>query len=355
MKKKQLLTLLNLLISLTLGILLILYIYSTLSESDKEAILTYFRQADYGWIAIAMVLALLSHSSRAWRWKYPLASMQLYPSTYNSFFAVMIGYLANLAIPRLGEASRCAVMARYEQMPFEKLFGTVIAERIADMLMLLLIMGVALILQFDNLYMLLNQDLSTSDFSSQGQMALQGETMMDALVAKLPSVWALVIAGLALLGLLTGFIVLIRNSRHPFILKVRLIFLGFWEGMKSIYSMERKWYFIFHTVFIWVMYIMMFYVAIFSLPGIKDIPFEAVLVTFVTASFAFIIIQGGLGAFPIMVMFTLAMYGVDKNEGLAFGWIIWTAQTALVILMGLISMLLMPVFNATKPLEAVEK
>ncbi len=266
----------------------------------------------------------------------------------------MIGYLANLAIPRLGEASRCAVMARYEHLPFERLFGTVIAERIADMLMLLIIMGIAIISQFDNLFTLLNQDLSAQDISDNPDSTLQGESMMDAILAKLPSTWTIMIVLSIGIVALIGFIFILRRSNHPFITKIKHIFVGLWEGMKSIYEMEHKWYFIFHTVFIWFMYIMMFYVAIFSLPGIKDVPVEAVLVTFVTASFAFIIVQGGLGAFPIMVMITLAMYGVDKNEGLAFGWIIWTAQTLLVIIVGLISLLLMPFINSLNPVKSVE-
>jgi len=329
------------------------YIYYTLSESDKATILLHLRQADYKWIGFAMFFAVLSHLSRAWRWKYPLAAMGYFPRFHNTFFSVMIGYLANLVLPRVGEASRCAVMARYEQLPFEKLFGTVIAERIADLVVLFLITLTAVVLQFDNLYQLLTQDLSTAA-TVDTDVSFQGDTMLEVLKAKLPSVWLLAGIGIVLLGLLIGFIWFLRRSKHPLSVKIKKIGLGLWEGIKSIYHMKTKWYFIIHTFFIWFMYIMMFYIAIFSLPGIKNIPFEAVLITFVTGSFGFIIIQGGLGAFPVIVMLTLALYGVDTNEGLAFGWIIWSAQTLLVIILGLLSLVLMPLFNSVKTTAATQ-
>lgn len=347
-RKKRIRNLLKVLISLSLGIGLILYIYFDLTEEDKATIAQYFRRADYRWVGLSMLFATLSHMSRAWRWKYPLRSLDLRPRFWNSFFSVMIGYIVNLALPRAGEISRCASLARYEQMPFEKLLGTVIAERIADLIMLAVITLTVILLQYDLLNTLLDRDLTDMGLAAQGQ-----STLREMLARKFSHVPTLLGILVLLGGMGLGAIWLIRKSSHPLATRIRKIIQGLWEGVYSIISMKQKWYFILHTLFIWWMYIMMFYVVVFSLEGVQEVPISGILAAFVMGGFSMVLVQGGLGAFPVMVMLTLLLYGIDQNLGLAFGWIMWTGQTLLVLLLGLLSFILIPIYNQKpKPVPA---
>ena len=336
---------LKLLLSLSLGVGIILLIYFNLTPSDIESIKSHIAKADYGWIGFSVFLHVLSHLSRAWRWRYTLEAVAIRPSFANSFFSVMIGYLVNLAFPRLGEASRCAVMSRYESAPFDKLLGTVIAERVADLAMLFLIVVSVGLLQYDRLNEILNRDLSSDLEQVDGVASIQGDTLMDSFLAKLPSLETLLVfAGIGIVSLGIGFWWL-QKSSHPFSQKIKKVLVGFAEGIQSIFSMEKKGLFLLHTVIIWSLYILMFWVAMFSLEGTKGVIPAGVLAAFIMGSIGIIVVQGGLGAYPFLVMLALSMYGVDGNEGLAFGWINWTAQTIMIIIVGVIAFILMPQLN----------
>ncbi|MEM6629179.1 MAG: lysylphosphatidylglycerol synthase transmembrane domain-containing protein [Bacteroidota bacterium] len=336
---------LKLLLSLSLGVGIILLIYFNLTASDIETIKTHIFKADYGWIAFSLFLHLVSHVSRAWRWRYTLEAVDIYPRFSNSFFSVMIGYLVNLAFPRAGEASRCAALARYERAPFDKLFGTVIAERVADLAMLFLIVLGVSILQFDRLNEILNRDLHTDLQQADGIASIQGDTLMESFLAKIPSLQSLIliaVLGIVILGL--GFWFL-QKSSHPLGQKIKNILKGLWEGIQSIFFMKKKGLFILHTLIIWSLYILMFWVAMFSLEGTRNVVFPGVLAAFIMGTLGIVLVQGGLGAYPFLVMLALSIYGVDRNEGLAFGWINWTAQTLLVIFIGLLAFILIPQIN----------
>ncbi len=326
--------------SIGIGVLLIWLIYRGLSEEDKATVAMHFQTADYRWILFAMVFGMLSHLSRAWRWRYTLEPLGLKPDFVNSFGTVMIGYFANLALPRLGEATRCVVMARYEKMPFDKLFGTVIAERVADLVILLTITLTAFLLQFSQMDVLLNQDLQAAGLSERPV------TLAQLFAEKAPGLGWLAVVGLLGLAGLWVFVRLLRRSSHPFALKVRKLLAGLGDGIKSVLTMKSKGLFIAHTLFIWLMYMAMFYVCFFALEGTKDVPVQGVLIAFVMGGFSIVLVQGGLGAYPAIMMLTLGLYGVNANEGLAFGWITWAAQTGLVIVLGLLSFLLLPLYNS---------
>ncbi len=340
MKRATLSSILQIVVSLSLGVFLIWFIYSGLSETDKSTILQYFQEAHYGWVFFSALFGLLSHMSRAWRWKYTLKPLGYAPRYINSFGSVMVGYLANLAFPRLGEATRCVIMSRYEKMAFDKLFGTVIAERVADLIMLLGITFTAFLLQLAELDTLLNQNLKTAGLSDTDV------TIGQLLTQKAPGLgW---LAAIGVVGLV-GFVVVVRllqRSQHPFAVKVRTFLQGILEGIKSIWTMKDKGWFLLHTLFIWAMYIAMFYVCFYSLDGTRDVPLPGVLLAFVMGGFSIVLVQGGLGAYPAIMMLTLGLYGINANQGLAFGWITWTAQTVLVLALGSLSFLLLPLYNA---------
>lgn len=345
---RKLNSVLKIIVSLSLGVGLVVYIYYSFSAEERSEIFGYFSQADYAWIGLSLVFAVLSHFSRAWRWGYTLKPMNLHPRFLNSFFAVMIGYITNLALPRVGEASRCAALARYEKMPFDKLLGTVIVERLADLITLFLIAITTIVFQFAQLQELLSQDAGILGAVQQGDKGLQGLTVGDMLSQKLPNMYILGAIGLVLLILGVATWIAIRKSQFSLFVKLRSLLSGLMEGVQSILTMKQKWEYIGHTLFIWLMYLMTFYVSFYSLPGLSHVPISGALLAFVMASFGFILVQGGLGTYPAMVMLSLAIYGVDLKAGFAFGWICWAAQTFIVIILGGLSIVLMPVYNTDK-------
>lgn len=304
------------------------YYFNSLSGEDISEIKKAFASANYSWILLSLVFAVLSHISRAYRWKYTLAPLGYNPKFLNSFFAVMIAYLVNLAVPRLGELSRCGVLARYENMSFQKLLGTVIAERIADLLILIIVTASVVFLQYDIIKGLL-EDV----FAALGSKVPSGLTLVLLLV-------------IGLIGLIVMLKLLNANSTNPFVQKIKSFLRGLSEGIRTIYLMKRKWYFLFHTVFIWLMYLLMFYICFFSLPETSQVPWGGVLTAFVLGGITIVLTNGGIGAYPLAIMGVLLLYGVDKNIGGAFGWIVWTAQTALLIIFGAASFALMPLYNA---------
>ena len=234
----------------------------------------------------------------------------------------MVGYLANFGIPRSGEVLRGATIASYEKVPFEKAFGTIISERIADFLMLLLVIGLTLALQTEYL------------------LRYFKENEINPLVTLLILCALLVIAVVGLK--------LIKRSEHPLMLKIKDFARGLLEGMKSILEMDNKTAFILHTIFIWVMYVLMFYVLIFAVPETATLPFGVVMVGFVIGSFAISATNGGIGIYPVAIGAGLLLFGVSKQGGEAFGWITWATQTLLVIVVGGFSFLFLPIYNRKK-------
>ena len=329
--KKKIIAALKVIIPLGFGLFLVWWFINGLSSSDKKDILAAFNDANYGWVLLSLLVATLSHVSRAYRWKYTLEPLGYQPRFANSFFSVMIGYLVNLAVPRLGELTRCGVMARYEKAPFEKLLGTVIAERVADAIILAAVTTTVIFLQYEVIQELLNDIFSTYAGKISGTTVLV----------------FLLLAFLAGVGTLI-FVFRVKTS-NAFILAIQKVMKGIVEGVISILKMRQKWAFIGHTVFIWVAYLLMFYICFFALPQTSDVPFAGVLTGFVLGGITIALTNGGIGAYPIAIQTILLLYDIDKNIGGAFGWIVWTAQTALILVLGALAFWLMPMYNRKYP------
>lgn len=310
-------------IPIFLGIIIIIILYRSTTVKDREDILKYIQEANYFWVFVSLFLALLSHISRAYRWKYLLEPLGYKPKFANSFMAVMIAYFANLGIPRSGEVLRATTMTAYEGIPFEKGFGTIVAERMADLVMSFIIIGIALLVQYD--------------------------IIAEIIISKIPkNPFTLVLFGIAFLFIILCLFYLLRSSKNKLVLKIKSFLTGLKEGMISIFNMKQKWAFIFHTIFIWVMYVLMFYVVFLSLDETKDINIGATLTSFVTGSFTIAATNGGIGFYQLAMQETLHLFGYTKNVGLAFGWIMWSAQTLMTIIFGLLAFFLIPIFNRKK-------
>ncbi len=293
--------------------------YSLRNIKPKEFI-GYFLEADYTWIALGLFFGILSHLSRAYRWKFMLEPLGFNPKYANSVMAVLIAYLVNLTIPRAGEASRAAVMSNYEGIPFQKGFGTIVAERVADLVMLLVVIVITLFVQFDFIW-----ELATKNFN-------------------------LLKIGIGILGLIASvifFILFIKKANKGIGLKIKVFIKGLVEGVMTIFKMKKKWPFIFHTIFIWLMYVLMFWATIPAIDGLS-VPIGGILVGFIAGGFSIAATNGGLGTYPVAVMGAFLLFGIPKELGTEFGWVMWTAQTAMIIIFGGLSFLLLPIFNKAK-------
>lgn len=328
--KGKLLSILKVVIPLGIGIYVVWYQFNQLTEDQLEHIKQSFASADYFWVLISVCCGVLSHVSRAYRWKYTLEPLGYKTSFINNFFGVMIGYVANIILPRLGEVWRCIMVSRYEKVSFEKLFGTVVAERVADMIVLLCIVTAVVILQIarlkDTLSELVDGFLQTNSIA---ELAIKA------------GVFVLI----AIVGSIIGWRIITR-SQNKFAVKIRGLAQGLIEGIFSILKMEKKWAFLAHTVFIWFMYLAMYYAPFFALPETSEASLAAVLASFVMASFSIILVQGGIGVYPVAVAQTLVLYGIGYEAGFAMGWIIWVAQTIMIVTFGVASLILMPLVNS---------
>ena len=309
---------LQLVLPLLLGIFLCWYAFAQFSTEELALIKEQFLKADYSYLWLSVAMGFLSHVSRGIRWQYTLASMHYFPKRYNLVLSVFIGYLLNLTVPRSGEVSRALLINRYDKVPFDKAFGTILTERVIDMCILLLFIAVVFVFQFDLVWHFLEGYLTFS----------------------------YIIVVLLVLGLLfLGGVYWIYRSTSSFAQKVRKMLSGIKEGIFSILHLKKKWQFIAHTLFIWLMYFWMFYVVFFSMEQTKELSIIQVLTAFVIGSFAIVFTNGGLGAYPLFIAKVLLLFGVTETVGTALGWVIWIAQFLMIILFGGLSFLLLPIIN----------
>ena len=295
-------------------------VWYSLYKVPLEQIVLEAKKADYKWIILSVCCLTISHLSRAYRWLFMLEPLGYNIKVKNSIMAVFATYLINYGIPRSGEVARATILSNYENVPFEKGFGTIVAERIADMLVMLIIIGITLILQFEFIYQFLSERLS---FNS--------------------------IIIIVALTIIFGIMVLIlRKNNSVVITKIKTFVKGLIEGALSIFRMEKKWAFIGHTVFIWGMYLLMFYTTTFAFKSLQGIPLAAVLIGFISASFSIAATNGGTGAYPAAVFAAFSIFGIAKDPSFAFGWVLWGSQTLMTILLGGLSLLYLPIYNRNK-------
>ena len=308
-----------------LGIFIFWMVYKDQDFNRIKSILT--NDVNYFWIVVSLLLGLLSHLSRTIRWNLLIEPLGRKPRLMNTFLAVMVGYLMNLALPRMGEISRCGVIARYEKISFTKLVGTVVTERLIDVLMLLILLVIVVLTQFGQVLEFLNNNPEVNE--------------------KLQKV----IYSPVLIGGLLLFLAVLWLSRHKIressLMKKVMGFVGqFVEGFRSVGKMKRKGSFIFHSVFIWVLYYLMMYLIFFSFGFTSHLGPLAGLTVFVLGSFGMVApVQGGIGAWHFMVIEGLALYGVDRADGKVFALLAHGTSTVMLIVLGLIGMLVLPFVN----------
>jgi uncharacterized protein (TIRG00374 family) len=290
---------------------------------------------NYFWIVVSLVLGLLSHVSRTIRWNLMIEPLSHKPRVLNTFLAVMIGYLMNLALPRMGEISRCGVLARYEKIPFTKLVGTVVLERLIDVIMLLLLTLLVVVTQFGHVLGFIENHPEVKEKLEK--------------IAYSP----ILLGGLLLIVLIIWFL---RKQilRSALMKKFFALADQFAEGFRSILKIKRIGAFIFHSVFIWFLYYVMLYCIFFAFGFTSHLSVLAGLTIFVLGSFGMLApVQGGIGAWHFMVIEGLFLYGVDKADGRVFALVAHGSMTLLLIVVGLISLLVVPFVNEREKADEV--
>ena len=320
--KKQIGKWLTILVPLLIGIGIIYYQFTTLTADEIGKIKISFEKANYYYILLSLFIACIGYWSRAYRWKFALNHLGYQTKFSTNFFTVCVSYLVNLTVPRSGEITRAALLKKYENVPFDKAFGTIVAERIVDLLIFFLFVFIGFVSQFDQIYQfLLSQHVSLQ---------------------------SLIVTAIVGLMIFIVFILIWIYAEWQIILKLKQKFSGLIEGITTVYKMKDKWKYIFHSFFIWFSYLTMFYVAVFAMPETAEISFDVVLMGFIFGSLAVGFSNGGLGAYPFSIALIFSLYGITKDVGIAFGWLVWTSQTILAIVMGLASYLLLPILNRNK-------
>jgi uncharacterized protein (TIRG00374 family) len=316
--KKTLITLLKVILPLGIGVYLTWFFISRLSVLELDNLKDAFLNADYLYIIYGIVIMLLSHMSRAYRWKYMLEPLGHQPNFWKMYHSIMIGYVINLTIPRSGELARAGYYAKYQKgAAAEKVFGTIIVERIIDLVMLGFVFMITAFLQKDL------EALNSIKESAGGGLPL----------------WVYyVVGGLAIAGTAIFFISkMIRD-------KAIELLTGILEGVKTILQLKQRMAYIGHTLFIWLCYVGMIWICSFALPETAGLEIAAVFAAFVVGAAAITATPGGIGLYPLLVASVLTdLYGIE-NAG-SFSMLAWSALTLFTIIVGLFSLIALPIIS----------
>ncbi len=313
-----------------------------LTEDDKAQIYRSLSEANYMWISISVGIGILAHLSRAIRWKMLFATLGLNPKLSNTFYAVMIGYVGNLALPRLGEVLRCGILKRYENIPLTQSFGTVIAERMIDVTVMLLLFAVSIWIEFERMHAYISTNMIAP--LKLKLHALTENTLM-----------LFLITGTAFALLAALFVYRKKMLENPLVQKIGGMLSNFMEGIRSVAKVKSPALFIFHSLFIWAMYLMSIYVCVFAFEETKTMSVADCLTIMCFGSLGVIATPGGIGAYQWIVLQIMLLWGYSTAIGVAFGWTAWLAQTAAVLIVGLISFGLLALGNKEKPLADLVK
>ena len=319
--KEKFSNLLSIVIPLLLGLGLMIYSYNSFTDKQLAEMKGYFVSADYNYVFFSLIFAFLGYVLRAYRWKYTLTQIGYKPNFKLNFLAVSIGYFVNLSIPRSGEVSRALILKKYQDVPFDKAFGTIIGERIVDFIILLLFIFLSLVIEFN--------------------------TLKEFLLFYIPVDKVVILLIVGCIGFMFA-IYLYFYSNSKIILGIKTKVSGLKEGALSIYKMPYKWEFLGYTLLIWFSYILMFYVSTLALKETSHITFGTALVAFVIGSLTIAFTNGGFGFFPILIAKILFLYHIPLEAGNAFGWIVWTSQLLITVFLGLLSFLLLPIITRKK-------
>ena len=307
------------LLPIFIGLFCIYYSFKNISFSDFK---DYFTKINYLWVFAGIFLGALSHISRSYRWKFLIEPLGHKLGFINSVLTVFSAYLINYTIPRAGDIARGTMISKYEKIPFEKAIGTIVAERVVDVLSILIIILLGLIIEFERISEKLISFIAKTDLSTL--------------------FWALFFF---IVFLVTLYFII---KRFKFYTKIKLFVNGLIDGVTVIFKMKKRNQFIFHSIFIWLMYVLMFYITSKAFVELHEVSFFQLTISFTLAALSIMFSNGGIGIYPLAVEESLGWYGIQSTTGLAFGWVMWLSQTLMVVIFGGLSLFILPFINRSK-------
>jgi uncharacterized protein (TIRG00374 family) len=316
--KSKILKFLKIVVPVLLGILLVWYFYQKFTPEQLSEMKRHFREANYAFLLLSVLLSLASHILRTHRWHLLLKPLGHQPKWYNSFFAVCVAYFMNLFIPKSGEVSRAVTLNQYENTPMEHGLGTIITERLIDLIFLALFFSLAIAMNYSLLIGYISSVIPISKL-----------------------LWTLLIFG----GIILLFFLWVKGSKHSIALRLRQFIKGLIQGMLSIKKVSSPAVFIIESLLIWGLYVASFYAATFALVETTGIGWEVIIITFVVGSFTFAFTNSGIGYYPLAVAGVMGLFGIAQPLGNAFGWLIWTANISSIIFFGFIALIGLPLVN----------
>ncbi|MBK7309656.1 MAG: flippase-like domain-containing protein [Sphingobacteriaceae bacterium] len=332
--KKSAKSIVQFVLLLSFGILMIWLSLKSVAPY-KNDVINAFKGANYVWVIISLIISMFSHFLRAYRWNYLLNPLGHKVGLLNSNCYVFVCYFANYGIPRMGEISRCTLAAKYDKVPFEVALGTVITERIVDTLVFVVISVLTLFLQFSNLIGMANKyifDPAAEKFNDLSQNPV-----------KLTIIIAIVVI------LVGGFLFFRKRMANLFKGKFGNIIKGFGEGIGSVRKMEKPFMFVLLSFLIWASYFYSLYFCFLALKGTEGLGQSEALTLLLFGTFAVIFSPGGLGVYPVIFQAILvSTYAIDEVSAFALPWLSWGSQFVLLVVLGVISLIVLPIINRNK-------
>ena len=296
-----------------------------------DKVMSDFKTVNYFWILMMTFAFALSNLSRAIRWNMLMKPLGYKPRLINSWLTIILGYFANLGLPRIGEIVRVATLSKYEKLSPEKVMGTVVVDRIIDVISILIVTAIVLILEYDRIWGYFKEQMALGD-------KIQGFLSSN-----------LFFGFIAVLMLILILVITLRNKigQSKLFLKIKELFIGFSEGIKTVSKLDKPWLFLLHSINIWFMYFMMMYLTFFSFEPTSHLSALAALTVFVTGGWGIVIPSpGGMGTFHLLVVAVLGMYGINGDDAFSFANInFFSVQIGSNILIGILALIFLPIIN----------
>jgi uncharacterized protein (TIRG00374 family) len=324
---RKILSILKYVFFLGVGFFLVWWQFDKMTALQKSQFGESLHYANYWLLIPIIILALMSHISRAVRWKILMEPMGYKPSTAKTFYAVMIGYLVNTFLPRVGEVLKCTLLNRYEKIPTNKLIGTILVERAFDLVCYIILIVITILVQIHHVSAFVKKKFSQAEGNSHA----------------IP-VWAKLLFAAALIFIIIRFFKWLfrKFPHHPHIISIKGFHIGLKEGFNTIAKLKNRGWFVFHTIFIWSMYLLQIFIGFSALSATSHLGIIEACSVLSLATLGMIVSPGGIGAFPLAVQEVLLIYNVDN---VSFGWIIWGVSTAIIIVGGMVSFFLLTYTN----------
>ncbi|MDP1726481.1 MAG: lysylphosphatidylglycerol synthase transmembrane domain-containing protein [Bacteroidota bacterium] len=302
----------------------VFFMYFVFKDTDWSDLFVRLKSANLNWLLIGISVGIFSHWLRAYRATLLYHAMGYHVSTINSFYAVLIGYMMNYVIPRAGEVSRCAALVKTDRMPLEKSFGSLVTERIVDVVMLIIVLAIIFLLQFELIYRFISKSFHYSDVDADTGFPLK---------------WLLLLI-VAAIGVLI-YVLRKKLAASPLFVKIFELIEGFGDGLLSIRHVKKPWLFVFLSFSIWFCYILMMYFCLFAMEPTNHLLFLDGLTVFAIGTIGVVLPAPGAGAgtFHFFVSQSLLLFGVAIEDGIAYATMVHGAQMLVLLVLGSVASL----------------